>query len=257
MPKSRLHLPCGLKPALRESSVYLAWRLLKQSPASGGFFVGLFEGLDARRDDGLGAEVGVVLLAEWLVAFAVPHFAEDAAAGARDAFDGVQGAVRVVLRFHARHEVAGRGVLEGDLSVFDEGFQHGVGGGKAAFAVREVDVVRFADLAVRQPRTVVIGDDGGRDAGDVTAYAVVGEGGVARLRCGNDAVRQQAAFDKRLEAVADAEDEAVAFEQRHHGVGDARVGEQVRHVFAGAVRFVAGAEAAREHEDLARGEVVG
>ena len=84
--------------------------------------MGLFEGLDARRDDGLGAEVGVVLLAEWLVAFAVPHFAEDAAAGARDAFDGVQGAIRVVLRFHARHEVAGRGVLEGDLSVFDEGF---------------------------------------------------------------------------------------------------------------------------------------
>lgn len=84
--------------------------------------MGLFEGLDARRDDGLGAEVGVVLLAEWLVAFTVPHFAKDAAAGARDAFDGVQGAVRVVLRFHARHEVAGRGVLEGDLSVFDEGF---------------------------------------------------------------------------------------------------------------------------------------
>ena len=92
-----------------------------------------------------------------------------------------------MLRFHAWHEVAGRGVLEGDLSVFDEVFQHGVGGGKAAFAVREVDVVRFADLAVRQPRAVVVGDDGGRDAGDVTAYAVVGKGGVARLRRSNDA----------------------------------------------------------------------
>ena len=61
-------------------------------PVPGEGFVPLFEGLDARRDDGLGAEVGVVLLAEWLVAFAVPHFAEDAAAGARDAFDGVQDA---------------------------------------------------------------------------------------------------------------------------------------------------------------------
>ncbi len=124
--------------------------------------MGLFEGLDACRDDGLGAEVGVVLLAEWLVAFAVSHFAEDAAADARDAFDGVQGAVRVVLRFHAWHEVAGRGVLEGDLSVFDEVFQHGVGGGEAAFAVREVDVVRFADLAVRQPRAVVVGKGSSR-----------------------------------------------------------------------------------------------
>ena len=65
-------------------------RCATPSPVSGGFCVGLFEGLDARRDDGLGAEVGVVLLAEWLVAFAVPHFAEDAAADACDAFHRVE-----------------------------------------------------------------------------------------------------------------------------------------------------------------------
>ena len=162
-----------------------------------------------------------------------------------------------MFRAHARREVAGGGVLEGDLSVFDERFQHGIGGGEAAFAVREIDAVRLADLEVGKPRAVVVGNDGGGDARDVAADAVVRQRGVARHRCGDFTARQEAAFDERLEAVADAEDEAVACEEGGDGVGDARVGEHVCHVFAGAVRFVACAEAAGEDEDLAVGEVVG
>ena len=53
-------------------------------------FLFLFEGFDARCKEVLRAEVGVVLLAVVLVAFAVSHFAEDTAAGAGDAFHRVE-----------------------------------------------------------------------------------------------------------------------------------------------------------------------
>ena len=117
--------------------------------------------------------------------------------------------------------------------------------------------MRLANLEVGEPRAVVVGNDGGGDARDVATDAVVGEGRVARRGRGDFAVWQETAFDERLEAVADAKDEAVAREQVGDGVGNARVGEDVCHVFAGTVRFVARAEAAGKDEDLAVLDVVG
>jgi hypothetical protein len=86
---------------------------------------------------------------------------------------------------------------------------------------------------------------------------VVVDGGWGRIVDGRSVgltdfpVGDEAGFDEGLEAVADAEDEAVAvLEQVHDGIGHARAADDGGDEFGGAVGFVAGAEAAGEHEDL-------
>ena len=61
----------------------------------------------------------------------------------------------------------------------------------------------------------------------------------------------EAGFDKRLEAVADAEDESIAIlEKVGNCVGNPRVPQNGRDEFCGTIRFVAGREAAGDEEDL-------
>ena len=74
------------------------------------------------------------------------------------------------------------------------------------------------------------------------------------------AVRDEAELDERLETVANAEDEAVSIRQKiAERVFQERMAEEGGDEFAAAVRFVAGREAAGEHDDLrffdARGHV--
>ena len=88
-------------------------------------------------------------------------------------------------------------------------------------------------------------------ARDVPADGVVDECRGVGAGFADFAIGHQAGFDEGLEAVADAEDEAVAVdEQVHDGVRHARAADDGCDKLGGAVRFVAGAESAGEHQDL-------
>ena len=67
--------------------------------------------------------------------------------------------------------------------------------------------------------------------------------------------RQQAALDERLEAVADAQDEALAGEKRLDLRGYLRIAKHIGDELAAAVGLVARREAAREREDLTFGQI--
>lgn len=178
-------------------------------------------------------------------ALGVAHFAEDAAAGAGDAFDGEGALVRIGWFGHGRGAVW-LAVLSGDLTVGGELLKGVVAGEEAAFAVGDGDGVEVADLAVGEPRAVGVRDAGGDVGGDVACDGVVGEGHV---------FAEEAGFDEGLEAVADAEDEALAvLVEVGDGIGDLGVAQDGGDEFGGAIGFVAGAEATGEHENLRLGD---
>ena len=114
------------------------------------------------------------------------------------------------------------------------------------------DGVHVAHLGLRQPRGEVRRHAGAHQT------ALVAADGVERQRRAfgghrhDVAVRHQAKLDERLEAVADAEHQAVAVVQQvAHGLGHGRGAEERGDELGGAVRFVAAGEAARDHDDLA------
>ena len=75
--------------------------------------------------------------------------------------------------------------------------------------------------------------------------------GSSRRDGANLAVGHQAQLDERLEAVADAQGQAVALvQQTVDGVGHRRVAEEGRNELGGAVRLVAAGETARQHQNL-------
>ena len=183
-------------------------------------------------------------------AFGVAHLAEDSAAGGGDAFDGAERAVRVVGDIHGGRAgfVA---VLGGDLASGGEFCDDFGAGVEATFAVGERDGVDVADFVVRKPWRQRAGHAGVRVTRDVAADFVVDEGRRVGAGLTDLAVGDEAGFDECLEAVADAEDEAVTFfEQVHDGIRHARAADDGGDEFGGAVGFVAGAEATGEHEDL-------
>ncbi len=100
------------------------------------------------------------------------------------------------------------------------------------------------------------------DPGLVTTDDVVAEGGAGVIHVPDLAERHQAQLDEGLEAVADAQHEAVpVLEQVVGGVGHLRVAEEGSDELAGAVGLVAAGEAAGQEDDLAllgrRGEAGG
>ena len=112
--------------------------------------------------------------------------------------------------------------------------------------------VDVAWLDVHEPRREVGGDNRIDGCRGVAADGVERQrriiGGKLRLDL---AVGDEAELDEGLEAVADADGEAVAFvEELLDGFRDARVAERGGDELAGAVRFVAGGETAREGDDL-------
>lgn len=211
---------------------------------------GLREPLHPRGEDRLVLFAGDVLGDAGAAALGVAHLAEDPAAGAGDAFDGEQGAVRVDGDVH-RGLAAGVDVLRGDLTVSRElgdDFRAGV---ELAFAMRQRDRVEVAGLAEGKPGRGIADDPGGGVAGDVAADVVVDQGRGTGGGLADLAVGDEAGLDQGLEAVADAEHEAVAvLQQVHDGIGHPRVADDGGDEFRGAVGLVAGAEAAGEHQDL-------
>ena len=84
------------------------------------------------------------------------------------------------------------------------------------------------------------------------ADGVEGEGGAASVRDGADvAVGHQAQLDEGLEAVADAQHQAVPLaQQAAHRLGDGGGAEEGGDELGAAVRLVAAGEAAGQHDDL-------
>ena len=94
----------------------------------------LAEVFHARSEEGLVFVTGDVLADVGPAAFGVAHFAEDAATGARDSFDGVDGAVGIKLRVH-RGVALEVGVLRGNLTSGGEFLDLIFGGVEFSFAM--------------------------------------------------------------------------------------------------------------------------
>ena len=190
-------------------------------------------------------------------AFGVAHLAEDTSARAGDAFDGFERSVGIELDA-IRGRTGGVTILEGDLAVLHEVGDDGSRRGEAAFAMRERDGVHLADVHAREPRRLDRGDAGMGVTRDVAGDAVVEQRRGGSIDVTDLTIRDEAGLDERLEAVADAEREAVAvLEQLHDSVADDGRLDDGGDELAGTIRFVTGGEAAWDHEDLRAGDGVG
>ena len=186
----------------------------------------------------------------------VAHLAEDTAVGAGDAFDGAVGAVHIVLLVH-RGIALQVNVLRCHLSVLEEAFDPLLRRHKAALAVRDGDDVGGTQLGTLQPGAEVGADARVGHLALVASDGVEGQRGcVGSLRT-NLAVGHKAEFDEGLEAVADAEHQAVALLQEfHHGIGNVRIAEDAGDELGAAFGLVACREAAGNHNDLAAADGV-
>ena len=172
--------------------------------------------------------------------FGMAHLAEHAAVRAGDAFDGAGGTVGIP--WHVGGGLAIKiAILEGDLAVGDERRNLFICRDKAAFAVRDWNGVNVAGLDVLKPRREIGGDnrvDGCRgvaaDCVERQRRIVVGK---PRLDL---AVGDEAELVEGLEAVADADGEAITFlEELLDGFRDARIAERGGDELSGAVGLVA------------------
>ena len=178
------------------------------------------------------------------------HLAQHAAVRGADALDGPVGAVRVERHLRRRDAVL-VAVLRDDLAVVHQAAQLALAADEAALAVGDGDLVDIADVHARHPRGLDGGDDRAHMRGGMAADGVVGQRRIALVERADLAVRHQAQLDERLEAVADAQHQAVPLiQQRVDRVHDARIAQRGRDELAGAVRLVACGEAARQHDDL-------
>ena len=181
----------------------------------------------------------------------MPHLAEHAAVGARDALDGQYRSVGVHIQVHRRHAVH-VDVLRGDLPrrfhLLDEFGRSD----EAAFAMADGHGMHISHLAARKPRREARSHTRAHETALMTPDGVVGERRTALVHRTNVAERHQPQLHQRLKAVADAEHEPVAvLEQVAHRFGHGRSAEERRDEFSGAVGFIAAGEAAGKHDDLA------
>ena len=85
----------------------------------------------------------------------------------------------------------------------------------------------------------------------MASNGVVNQGRRIGGRSADFAVGNEAGFDEGLEAVADAENQAIpVLKEIHDGVGHTRAADNGGDEFRGAIGFVASAEAAGKHQDL-------
>ena len=106
-------------------------------------------------------------------------------------------------------------------------------------------------LGLQHPRGVDGGHAGGDVLGLVAADQVEGQGRAAVVHVSDLAIGHQTQLDQRLEAVADAQHQAVAvFQQVMHRVLDAGIAEEGGDELAGALGLVAAGEAAGQNDHL-------
>ncbi len=129
---------------------------------------------------------------------------------------------------------------------------HLVGGHKAALAVGDGDGVQVAHLGLQHPGGVDRGHPGGDVPALVAADQVIGQGGAAVVHGPDLPVGHQPQLDEGLEAVADAQHQAVpVLKQVVDRVGQPGVAEEGGDELAGAVGLVAAGEAAGQDHHLA------
>ena len=156
------------------------------------------------------------------------HLAEHAAVRAGDALDSQHRAVGVEALIHGGH--AGQiHILGSNLTVAQHGVQHLLRSHKAALAVADGNGVHLAHLALAEPRAAGGSHTGVHQHTLVTADGVEGQGGVAGGDGADIAVGHQTQLDQSLEAVADAQHQAIALlQQTAHSLGDRRVAARRR-----------------------------
>ncbi len=178
------------------------------------------------------------------------------AVGARDSLDSHHGTVRVHRKVHARHTVFVH-ILRGDLAVGGKlreqvGARH-----EPAFAMRDRHGVHVAHLGLGEPGGEVRRDARAHKAALVAADLVERERGALVGHRHDVAVRHKTQLDEGLEAVADAEHEAIAvLEQIAHGLSDRGRAEERGDELRRTIRLVAARETAGDHDDLAAANLV-
>ena len=185
------------------------------------------------------------------------HLTEDAPIGTGNAFDSQDGLVRVVFAiigsFAREVDVLCRNLAFG--SQFTDLFRRSH---ETTFAVGDSHGMDVTGLAAAEPRAHD-GDDFRFDhARQMAANGVVRQSRAVSLQRLYMAIRQEAQFNQSLEAVADAESQAIALiEQRFQSFRQDGVAEQGGNELARAFRFVTGTETAGEHDDLCLGNAFG
>ena len=178
------------------------------------------------------------------------HLAEHAAVGAGNALDAGDGAVGVHVEVHGGH-ARHIDVLRGDLAAGTELIQDLVVGHETTLAMGDGHGVELIGVALGEPRRQVAADAGANQAALVTADLVEGQSRGLRRGVHDVAVGHEAQLDERLEAVADAEHQAIAgLQQVANSLGDLGGTEERGDELGGTVGLVATGEAARDHDDL-------
>ena len=112
--------------------------------------------------------------------------------------------------------------------------------------------VHVVDAALGEPRAQIGRHARAHQAALVTADGVESQRGAGLVHGADVSVGHQAELDERLEAVADAQHEAVAgLQQVTNGLGDLGRAEECGDELGRAVGLVSAREAARQHDDLA------
>ena len=183
-------------------------------------------------------------------ALAVAHLAQDAAIGASDAFDSVQAAIRVERSVHRGHACSIY-ILSSYLAIRKELLNRCFRCVEATFAVGNSNSMLLAGLAQAEPRRLVRNNASGHDLGNVATNIVEGQGRRSASHIANLAIGHQTQLDQSLEAVANAQHQAVAILQQIADSSlDARIAEHSSNELATAVRLVASTEATGNHHDL-------
>ena len=183
-------------------------------------------------------------------ALGVAHLTEDTSTGTGYSLDCEEGSVGIVFHCHAWLTLE-IGILSGYLAVSGKFPDLAFRGVEFSFAVRDGDEVEVVEGALREPRREVGGDPRGDVTGDVTPDFIEGEGGSVRLGVADFPEGNEPGLDKGLEAVADAENQAVTPRKEvHHGVAHNGVSQHRCDEFSRSVRFVTCAETTWDEEDL-------
>ena len=181
----------------------------------------------------------------------VAHLAEDPPVGGGNPLHSPGGAVGVEVWVHGGQALQVC-VLGGNLAVFRQGFQKLRGTEEAALAMGSGDGADRPGGHPGQPGGLVGDDAGIYDLGLVPPDGIEGEGGAVLVRVPDFAVGHQPQLDEGLEAVADAQGQAIpVLEEVHDRLGGLRAPEEGGDELAGAVGLVAAGEAAGEEENLA------
>ena len=154
------------------------------------------------------------------------HLAQDTAIGAGNAFDCQDRLVRVVFAVISRF--AGKvDVLCGNLAFGSQFANLFRCGDKTAFAMGDGDGVDVTGFAAAEPRAHDGNDLGFDHARQMAANGIVCQRRAVSFQRLDMTVRQKTEFNQGLEAVADAESQAIALiEQVFQGFRQDRVAEQ-------------------------------